>query len=208
MALINCPECNAQISDKASNCPNCGFPIKEKGYLDLNQGKHLVLEQKRPTSSQKQEASIKQKYITNAILLVVAVVIAMVYFKITDNDGQSHQKNNTTETNSLASTSEKLQSTESNIAGTYRYKDASGTDYTLVLNADKTAAIKSNFSTSDVAKYTQEGKGSWYNCPYADPPQITVDIVDNGSLFIREGYIYNDMNRMKAKMDGFLITKD
>lgn len=30
MALINCPECNKVISDKASNCPNCGFPLKSK----------------------------------------------------------------------------------------------------------------------------------------------------------------------------------
>lgn len=27
MALINCPECGKQISDKAPNCPNCGYPI-------------------------------------------------------------------------------------------------------------------------------------------------------------------------------------
>lgn len=25
--LINCPECNNQISDQAANCPNCAFPI-------------------------------------------------------------------------------------------------------------------------------------------------------------------------------------
>lgn len=29
MALINCPECNKEISDKANSCPNCGFPISE-----------------------------------------------------------------------------------------------------------------------------------------------------------------------------------
>lgn len=28
MALINCPECNREISDKAQKCPNCGFPLK------------------------------------------------------------------------------------------------------------------------------------------------------------------------------------
>ncbi len=28
MALINCPECNTQVSDKAEKCPNCAFPIK------------------------------------------------------------------------------------------------------------------------------------------------------------------------------------
>lgn len=29
MALVNCPECNHQVSDKAISCPNCGFPIAE-----------------------------------------------------------------------------------------------------------------------------------------------------------------------------------
>lgn len=28
MALINCPECNKQISDKAVACPNCGYPLE------------------------------------------------------------------------------------------------------------------------------------------------------------------------------------
>ena len=30
MALINCPECGKQISDKAPACPNCGNPIGNK----------------------------------------------------------------------------------------------------------------------------------------------------------------------------------
>lgn len=28
MALIKCPECGKEISDKASSCPNCGYPIE------------------------------------------------------------------------------------------------------------------------------------------------------------------------------------
>ena len=28
MALINCEECNRQISDKAVSCPGCGFPLR------------------------------------------------------------------------------------------------------------------------------------------------------------------------------------
>lgn len=27
LALIKCPECNKEVSDKAVSCPNCGFPI-------------------------------------------------------------------------------------------------------------------------------------------------------------------------------------
>lgn len=30
MALIKCPECGKEISDKTSSCPNCGYPIKKK----------------------------------------------------------------------------------------------------------------------------------------------------------------------------------
>lgn len=29
MALIKCPECNKEISDKAMACSNCGYPIQE-----------------------------------------------------------------------------------------------------------------------------------------------------------------------------------
>ncbi|MEE1315341.1 MAG: zinc ribbon domain-containing protein [Faecalimonas sp.] len=27
MSMINCPECNKEISDKALVCPNCGYPL-------------------------------------------------------------------------------------------------------------------------------------------------------------------------------------
>lgn len=30
MALINCPECGKEISDKASSCLNCWCPINNK----------------------------------------------------------------------------------------------------------------------------------------------------------------------------------
>lgn len=29
MALIKCPECGKEVSDKAKACPNCGFPIND-----------------------------------------------------------------------------------------------------------------------------------------------------------------------------------
>lgn len=34
MALIVCPECGKQISNKASVCPNCGYPIQEHQHTD------------------------------------------------------------------------------------------------------------------------------------------------------------------------------
>ena len=29
MALINCDECNKEVSDKAASCPHCGAPIAQ-----------------------------------------------------------------------------------------------------------------------------------------------------------------------------------
>lgn len=29
MALMKCPECGKEISDKAMLCPNCGYPIAQ-----------------------------------------------------------------------------------------------------------------------------------------------------------------------------------
>lgn len=53
MALINCPECGKEISDKAIACINCGFPVSEVSKLmdtepfpelpnDLNIGAQIV----------------------------------------------------------------------------------------------------------------------------------------------------------------------
>ncbi len=33
MALIKCPECSGQVSDKALLCPHCGFPMREGSIL-------------------------------------------------------------------------------------------------------------------------------------------------------------------------------
>ncbi len=34
MALINCPECSKQISDKAVSCPNCGYPLNATSFQE------------------------------------------------------------------------------------------------------------------------------------------------------------------------------
>lgn len=40
MALINCPECNKEISDQVTNCPNCGYPLKKK---ESKAGKRIII---------------------------------------------------------------------------------------------------------------------------------------------------------------------
>ncbi|MDE6148644.1 MAG: ribosomal protein L7/L12 [Ruminococcus sp.] len=36
MSLINCPECNKQISNKAKSCPHCGFPVEEHTHFEIH----------------------------------------------------------------------------------------------------------------------------------------------------------------------------
>ncbi len=36
MALINCPECGKEISDKSEKCIHCGFPIRNIPYIHEN----------------------------------------------------------------------------------------------------------------------------------------------------------------------------
>jgi len=37
MALINCPECNKEVSDKAVSCPNCGYPMNRNESESSNE---------------------------------------------------------------------------------------------------------------------------------------------------------------------------
>ena len=39
MALIECPECNKEVSDKAISCPHCGFPIAD---IQKTESQHTV----------------------------------------------------------------------------------------------------------------------------------------------------------------------
>ena len=36
MALIKCPECNKEISDKSEKCIHCGFPLRNTPFLQEN----------------------------------------------------------------------------------------------------------------------------------------------------------------------------
>lgn len=58
MALINCPECNHEISDTAKSCPNCGYRI---GHVDRSE-------------------QIK-KYIKLGGICIVAILIITIFYK-------------------------------------------------------------------------------------------------------------------------------
>lgn len=43
MALVNCKECNKEISNKAESCVNCGAPVYKENMQTYSKFKHIVL---------------------------------------------------------------------------------------------------------------------------------------------------------------------
>lgn len=73
MALINCPECNTEVSEKADNCPKCAYPInKDTPFL------------KRATETKEgcflQSLNFGCMLIAGVVMLfIVLVIIGMIF---------------------------------------------------------------------------------------------------------------------------------
>ena len=65
MALISCPECGREISDKAPACPHCGAPTK---VADKN-------EEERKKARTKQRANTQG---FGCLLIIIGVILAAV----------------------------------------------------------------------------------------------------------------------------------
>jgi len=48
MALINCPECNLEISDRANSCPRCGAPSMAPGHVSESDKDSATVSASRP----------------------------------------------------------------------------------------------------------------------------------------------------------------
>ena len=72
MALIKCPECGREISDKVKACPQCGYPFEDtKTQIDQinNNGVQTVL-----LNPQKDIRKILIAIITVLVIIIIAVV--------------------------------------------------------------------------------------------------------------------------------------
>lgn len=72
MALIKCPECGKEISDKASSCPSCGYPIGTN--TTTKESVSAVT-----ATSKKQGFNIK-KLLLIILVAVVAIIIGIVIY--------------------------------------------------------------------------------------------------------------------------------
>lgn len=85
MALIKCPECGKEISDKASSCPNCGFPTQQE-----IESEHNILEKDQKQIEKEKVTRERKKYKMRfshiiCILMMVAVLVISTVFIIRNN---------------------------------------------------------------------------------------------------------------------------
>lgn len=79
MAMIKCPECGKEISDKAKQCIHCGCPIGiddsvSEDYID-NEGKNDKMEAVTPD---KRKNTIKLCAIIGILVLVLVIVVVVI----------------------------------------------------------------------------------------------------------------------------------
>jgi uncharacterized OB-fold protein len=71
MALINCPECGKEVSDKVKNCIHCGYPLTEEIELPLSQENNI-------TSGEVVKKKLNKKRVKFLAPFVVIVVMAAI----------------------------------------------------------------------------------------------------------------------------------
>lgn len=72
MALIKCPECGKEISDKASACPNCGCPIFQEPENIAYEADDL----------EEDEPEIEESYISIASLVLFILGVITILLRI------------------------------------------------------------------------------------------------------------------------------
>lgn len=66
MALINCPECGTEVSDKAEVCPKCSYPFSQTNIKSSNTN--------NSTATEVKQANGVWKIIRNGTLLLLVIV--------------------------------------------------------------------------------------------------------------------------------------
>lgn len=89
MALIQCPECNKEISDKVKACPFCGFPFESNADTknDVQQ-----VEIASVNIALKDPAKTK-KMITRVIVTVVILALGFVIFSVIKSNNEKKEYN-------------------------------------------------------------------------------------------------------------------
>jgi hypothetical protein len=154
MAIISCPECGRQVSDKVLKCPQCAYPIanissqKSEYQNDIDSTGKLISNKKD-----------KEKFIVSFILILFScgfVSAIIITFQMAGyNPFKSNFKSDSPKTDTLSSSSP-----EYLLAGIDKQsKDVSASElvpYTQVLDQLVSKCQESRMALADLSAWTQD----------------------------------------------------
>lgn len=104
VALIKCPECGREVSDKAISCPNCGYPISQDplewamDFENSSSAKAVEPKKERPidetsiqTGSRNRKVAVKKKNLAPVfILCIIAAALVVICITGDTTSGSSY----------------------------------------------------------------------------------------------------------------------
>ncbi len=83
MALIKCPECGTQISDKAAVCIHCGFPLPERIETEEDIGTNLEKEQTIIPGNEENNDTSRTSKVKRILVIVLGCIALTISLFIT-----------------------------------------------------------------------------------------------------------------------------
>lgn len=113
MALIKCPECGKEISDKAGNCPNCGYPIQTDQKTEETSPPPVNAVPQGTQETKPQKPKKKGGFLKILLIIVAVIVVIGVIGSIGGNSSGNDKKESNA--SSETKTEEKVYLTEEEI---------------------------------------------------------------------------------------------
>ena len=141
MALINCPKCGKQISDRAAKCPYCGFVPSPPKNEQLASSSGQMQQEAAPKKTHKKWWIV----IVVAALLVMIIALWLFVFRTQPNTSTSVLQTNTNTEQQTAVTN---QQNESRLFAESESDNASNSVFDYLMKKD---ASSYSFTKSDLA---------------------------------------------------------
>ena len=154
MALIKCPECGHEVSDKASSCPNCGYPLRTATSDESEKAEPFATDASEPVGVQTGEnvsTAKDQKKNDRLTAIVVSVMIFLIALAVINTKYGGLLRSSKKETSSSSSSSSSSQSSSS--ASSYSSSKSSEDDIQSSVYLLAKKCVKSHLKAPSTAEF-------------------------------------------------------
>lgn len=172
MALIICPECGKEVSERAEKCPGCGYPLSPSCEV-VEEATESVETPSSETTAAKRKKPPKAILIA-AVILIIAGIVFVLYSQSRSSDGEP-----------LAAA--KITSTKENSIRDGKYEEVINTEAANIIDSITKEYEALSEAITDYASYTEncENIERWYAHCAESSAQLYDEIAeDNYSQYV------------------------